>query len=272
MEDSEILYQAHPIIIGVKVKEEMLNLIISYDSTFEELKESFQRKKNKKINDETYQNHYFDKMTTEEIVNSEIVLLFDSWNKVFPEGILDFDKFFWTCIVLIDLYKPKYSSEKLTYEKINRGTVKQGILQRILDRWIKEGKIENTSLDNSQNQFFQKQSNLEMAVELFLLNNHIRYTKEYSYPDLRGDYLPLRFDFKILDKPIVIECQGPHHYKKSTNYADEKTCRKVRRYDQYKREYCERNNITLIEIPYNDFFPQKYLSFLIEECDSDNKN
>ena len=268
MEDSKILYQAHPIIIGVKAKEEMLNLIISYHSTFEELEEAFRRKKNKKINDITYQNHYFDKMTTEEVVNSKIVLLFDSWSKVFPEGTLDFDKFFWTCIVLTDLYKPKYSSGKLTYEAINRGKVKEGILQRILDRWIKEGKVKNTLPDDTQNPFLQKQSCLEVETELFLLNNHIPYVKEYSYPDLRGDFLPLRFDFKILDKPIVIECQGPHHYKKSTNYADEKACTRTRRYDLYKREYCERNNITLIEIPYNDFFPRKYLSFLIEENDS----
>lgn len=103
----------------------------------------------------------------------------------------------------------------------------------------------------------------------------ITYMREKSYEDLRGDSgKPLRFDFALYksrnnaDMPIIdllIELQGPHHYKKgyydsSNSYVassdndhnclnEERFARQLR-YDQKKREYCDQHKIKLECIKY----------------------
>lgn len=93
----------------------------------------------------------------------------------------------------------------------------------------------------------------EMSVAKVLTQLNIEYKQEYSFDDL---YLhkgrPLRFDFAIFqqDKIIaLIECQGEQHYHDISFFEDETL--KLR--DELKKEYCRKNNIHLIEIPYIDY-------------------
>lgn len=93
----------------------------------------------------------------------------------------------------------------------------------------------------------------EMSVAKILAQLNIEYKQEYSFNDL---YLhkgwPLRFDFAIFqqDKIVaLIECQGEQHYH-DINFFEDETL-KLR--DKLKKEYCRKNNIPLIEIPYADY-------------------
>ena len=91
----------------------------------------------------------------------------------------------------------------------------------------------------------------EEKISSILVENNISFKKEYSFPDLKGDNGGLlRFDFAILEKNELIrliEYQGAFHYiNPPKGWTD------VRDSDKAKEEYCKKNNIDLLVIPYWD--------------------
>lgn len=93
----------------------------------------------------------------------------------------------------------------------------------------------------------------ESLIEDILLKNNVNYIKQFSFPDLVGDFnTRLRFDFAIVDNgniKCLIEFQGEQHYIPRQNDTIEIFTRR-KKYDQLKRQYCQQHNIPLIEIPY----------------------
>lgn len=80
-----------------------------------------------------------------------------------------------------------------------------------------------------------------------ILNNYsIQYMREYSFIDLKGKQLPLRFDF-FVDNQYLIEYDGEGHYNECFN---KNSLQQTQKYDKIKNEYCKSNNIPLIRIPY----------------------
>lgn len=94
----------------------------------------------------------------------------------------------------------------------------------------------------------------ELLISTILQENNISYTTQYSFPDLKGDYNALRFDFAIFndDKTLshLIEYQGEQHYKPWGNEGIERFNKRIE-YDNKKVEYCKSNNIPLIIIPFD---------------------
>lgn len=105
----------------------------------------------------------------------------------------------------------------------------------------------------------------ELATINFLENNNIKYTQQKKFEDCRAT-LPLPFDFYLEDYNICIEYQGQQHYYSVDWFGGEKQLKKQRKYDEIKKNYCNNNNIKLIEIPYwekenlNDFLWNKLKS------------
>lgn len=96
----------------------------------------------------------------------------------------------------------------------------------------------------------------EEKITKILQENNVHYKTQYEFPNLKGDYNCLRFDFAILNLDNSIKClieyQGDQHYRKWGNESLERF-EKRKEYDNMKRKYCLDNNIHLIEIPYTDF-------------------
>lgn len=97
------------------------------------------------------------------------------------------------------------------------------------------------------------------------------WTREYTFSDC-VDKAKLRFDFAVLSSDGSIKCliefHGIQHYApvKFTSESVMTTRKKFRdqqRRDEIKRDYCLKNNIKLIEIPYSDYFK---LDFLVNYC------
>lgn len=60
-------------------------------------------------------------------------------------------------------------------------------------------------------------------------------------------------DFYISNSKLAIEVNGEQHYKFSSLYhASSQDFLHQKRKDQDKRDWCELNGITLIELPYNE--------------------
>lgn len=63
----------------------------------------------------------------------------------------------------------------------------------------------------------------------------------------------LPFDFYLPEYNICIEYQGEFHYQPHWNNNGKKYLKITTKHDKIKKEFCEQNNIDLIEIPYWDF-------------------
>lgn len=96
----------------------------------------------------------------------------------------------------------------------------------------------------------------ERRVRDFLISNNIRYKEEYSFDDCRLK-LPLRFDFAVFDKlnnlVSLIEYDGRQHFEPSKYYGGEEYYEKNKIRDAIKNDYCKKNNINLLRIPYTEF-------------------
>ena len=95
----------------------------------------------------------------------------------------------------------------------------------------------------------------EALIEDILVKNNIMFQREYKFKDCVSDKnYPLRFDFAVFkDNKLhcLIEFQGKQHFESSTFDIHESLEDRQKR-DKIKKEYCKKNNITLIEITYKD--------------------
>jgi len=104
---------------------------------------------------------------------------------------------------------------------------------------------------------FCKETRGEKRIEEYLSLNNVQLKIEKIFLDCR--YIqPLRFDFYLPEHNVLIEYQGKQHYfpvdfaGKGEEWANEQF--KINQIkDQIKRDYCNNNNIKLLEIPYWDF-------------------
>lgn len=96
-----------------------------------------------------------------------------------------------------------------------------------------------------------KKSQYEERVIQWLDNNNFRYEREVTYKELGR----LRFDFKVyIDKTkyILIEVQGQQHFKPNEMFGGEAAFKKLIENDKKKVDFCQRKEIVLLVINYND--------------------
>ena len=97
----------------------------------------------------------------------------------------------------------------------------------------------------------------EIKIEEILQEAGLHFEEEYIFPDLvSSSGRPLRFDFAVFedngDIDFLIEYQGIQHYEPKSKFGGYSGLRKQQYNDMKKREYCKKNNLKLIAIPYWD--------------------
>lgn len=95
----------------------------------------------------------------------------------------------------------------------------------------------------------------ELKINNILKENNINFKREYTFSDLLGTGGGrLRFDFGILDNSdnllYLIEYDGIQHYEPNCFGKNKDDFKILKKYDMIKDEYCKKNNIKLIRIPY----------------------
>ena len=99
----------------------------------------------------------------------------------------------------------------------------------------------------------------ELAIIKWFIKRKIEYKHQYFFPDLRSPFgKPLEFDFCIKYIKVLIEYDGEQHFKpvRFNGISEEQACKlfeKIKYHDSLKDQYCIKNNIPLIRIPYKDF-------------------
>lgn len=92
----------------------------------------------------------------------------------------------------------------------------------------------------------------EERVSDYLLLNKIDFSRQFSTPDCVYK-APLRFDFAILKNSsllALIEYDGKQHYEPIEYFGGAKALQLQKKKDQIKTNYCLKNNIPCIRIPY----------------------
>ncbi len=93
----------------------------------------------------------------------------------------------------------------------------------------------------------------EQKISEYLTSVNINFHKQYSFDDCRN-IEPLRFDFAIFDNfgniSFMCEYDGEYHYQPIDGQKKLKYQQKL---DNIKNTYCQKNNISLLRIPYWDF-------------------
>lgn len=97
----------------------------------------------------------------------------------------------------------------------------------------------------------------QIKIEEILKESGLNFAEEYSFPDLVSNSgRPLRFDFAVFDDEgeldFLIQFQGIQHYEPKDVFGGYSGLRKQQFNDMKKREYCKKNNINLVIIPYWD--------------------
>lgn len=89
----------------------------------------------------------------------------------------------------------------------------------------------------------------ERKVMDVLSKYKIEYNYNYKFVDC-NDKKPLPFDFYIQNRRLAIETDGEHHFRPV--WSKEHFIR-TQKHDKAKNDYCRRNNIKLIRIPFWKF-------------------
>lgn len=96
----------------------------------------------------------------------------------------------------------------------------------------------------------------EREVRLFLLKNGMKFFPQQKFKNcfniVNGKKYLLKFDFFLPDKKLLIEVDGKQHYEPVDFFGGEITFKKQKERDNIKNDFCDKENLELIRIPYQD--------------------
>ena len=102
---------------------------------------------------------------------------------------------------------------------------------------------------NYPEEFNESESKGHLAVKDWLKENNISFKEEHTFSNLKYKGF-LRFDFYIADLKTCIEFDGVQHFKPVDFFGGEDSFIGLKKRDKIKDNYCNKNNIKLIRVPY----------------------
>lgn len=113
-------------------------------------------------------------------------------------------------------------------------------------------KEEEKGIDELYASFANNESKGEYLVNAYLVSKgYTDLRKHISLPDCR-DKRPLSFDtmFYVDQQMCLIEYDGKQHFEPITYFGGNQNFEYVKKHDTIKNEYCQKNGIPLLRIPY----------------------
>ena len=98
------------------------------------------------------------------------------------------------------------------------------------------------------------QSKGEKFITNWLINNNIKFKSQYKInidPEINQSGNAF-IDFYLPDHNVFIEYNGEQHYIAKERFGGEIEFNRQQKRDEYVKTYCNKNNIKLIEIKYNE--------------------
>lgn len=94
-----------------------------------------------------------------------------------------------------------------------------------------------------------KESKGEKIIRSILLDSNINFIAQHKFSDCKH-YRVLPFDFYLPNNNVCIEFDGEQHFEPIKCFGGDKRFTKQKVIDTIKTNYCKKNNIKLIRIPY----------------------
>ena len=120
-----------------------------------------------------------------------------------------------------------------------------------------ESKTTFNSFKSGRRCKYCRQSRGEQAIELHLKTKGCKFEREYKSTCKNKKTLAFDFAIETATGLKLIEYQGRQHYEpvnfgsKKTDYKEE--FKKIQKRDIKKKEWCQKNDIPLLAIPYKEF-------------------
>lgn len=106
-------------------------------------------------------------------------------------------------------------------------------------------------------------SKIERLTENYLRDLGMLFEMQKTFDGCKMKRL-LRFDFYLPKLNTCIEVQGEQHYKKKFYVKDWEL---TQRRDETKRDFCLKNGIKLIEVPWYLYKDNQYKTYILEQLD-----
>lgn len=82
----------------------------------------------------------------------------------------------------------------------------------------------------------------------------VPFQREYRFSTCRNiNRLPFDFFFEIDNSRFCIEYQGEQHYRAIDYWGGEKTLNRINKNDKIKKEWCKKNEVFLLIVPYLNY-------------------
>jgi hypothetical protein len=92
----------------------------------------------------------------------------------------------------------------------------------------------------------------ELAIRKYLTKNNINFFEQYTFNDCKSINL-LSFDFYLPKYNMCIEYDGKQHFKSIEFFGGDETFEGIKMRDVIKNNFCEKNNMKLVRIPYYNY-------------------
>lgn len=183
-------------------------------------------------------------------------------------------------------YKTRQESTRLTHEEfLRRSREVHGDKYECLDTYVNDStkltfvcKLHGQFKSAPMNYMRQGQgcpscceSNGEKLIDQYLRSkgflSSVDYFREHRFDDCRKKRT-LPFDFYIPAMNLIIEYDGALHFMPAHNgaFGGEEGLKQRQENDRIKNEYCTRNNIKLVRIPYTHYDQvETILDFVLED-------
>lgn len=103
---------------------------------------------------------------------------------------------------------------------------------------------------------FCNESKGEREIERILQENNIKYNRGKKFKECKNK-LSLPFDFYLLDYNCCIEFDGRQHFESIELWGGVEYLTQIKKHDQIKNNFCEKNDIKLIRIKYDENIVEK---------------
>ena len=97
-----------------------------------------------------------------------------------------------------------------------------------------------------------KQSKGEFLIKEYLQENNIYFKNQFTFEDCKRKNI-LRFDFYLPSLNICVEYDGIQHFKSVEYFGGDDRFVYTKENDKIKNDFCKKNKIKLIRIPYKEF-------------------
>ena len=84
----------------------------------------------------------------------------------------------------------------------------------------------------------------------------VKFKPQYTFDDSKY-ILPLPYDFYLPERNMCIEFDGEQHFRPVEFFGGEDAFKLRKKKDKIKNEYCEKNNIYLLRIKYDENIDEK---------------